>query len=563
MIFLLDNSASMQAKDVEPTRFAEAKRQIRLMIENMASDDTAMLIAFSDRADVRQSYTSDRRRLLEALDRIEPTSQPTDLIEALRAAAGLANPGRTSQAGTNDVQVAEAVPATMYIYSDGGFPPVVDFALGNLTPEYVRIGKADVDNLGVLTLAAQRNPEKLDQVQTLARIKNFGVSRASGTVSLMRGSELLDASQIDVEPGDEAALTFDLASTDASELRLVIDRKDQLQIDNTAYAVFSPPRRVNVLLVSDGNRPLEVALQTDQAKRLCKLEQQPPAYLKDAKFDARVLANEFDLVVFDRCAPENAPPVNAWWIDVAPPQGEWKLSDSKGSVYIADVDRIHPLMRYLELFELKIFSGREVTIPRGGRSLIASDVGPLLAVAPRDGYQDLVLGMPIMMRDQDGDVAYNTDWPIQRSWPVLVLNILQNLAGAEDIAAGMSVQIGATVTLHPGPQVENVEVTLPDGTKRKLQVNPGGIVPFAETSQPGVYQVKSEDALLQTFVVNLFSPRESDLKSAEAIDLGYVAVEATTSGEAPVRRELWRWLILCAIAVVGVEWWIYTRRVGI
>ncbi len=564
MIFLLDNSASMRATDVEPSRFEEAKRRIRGQIENMAGDDVAMLIAFSDRADVRQGYTSDTRRLLESLDLITVTEQPTDLGEALRAAAGLANPGRTSQAGdTNDIQVADALPADLFIYSDGGFAPVVDFSLGNLRPEYRRIGKDVVDNLAVLTLAAQRNPEKAEQVQALARVKNFGSQQAKGTVSLMRGDQLLDASEVDLAPDEEASLTFDLDALDATELKMVIDRADNLAVDNEAYAVFSPPRQANVLLVTSGNRPLTLGMATEQSKRLAKLETVSPAYLKDPAYEQRTLANEFDLIIYDRCAPTMMPPTNTWFIDAQPPSEGWKFSESKGRLFVADVDRVHPLMRYLELFDLLIYEGKTMELPRGGRTLLSSDAGPLMAIAPREGFQDLVLSMPIMALDKDGDVAYNTDWPVQRSWPVMILNVLQGLAGAEDMTAGASVSTGATVSLHPGPQINEIVVELPDGGKRKMSVGSGGVVPFADTYKAGVYRIYDGERLLQTFAVNMFSPRESDLKPAEAVELGYKEVAQSTAGEAPTRRELWRWLLLAAIGLLACEWLVYTRRVGI
>ena len=40
----------------------------------------------------------------------------------------------------NDVQVADAMPADLLIYSDGGFQSVTEFSLGNLVPNYFAIG---------------------------------------------------------------------------------------------------------------------------------------------------------------------------------------------------------------------------------------------------------------------------------------------------------------------------------------------------------------------------------------------------------------------------------------
>lgn len=81
-VFLLDTSASMQATDLESgeSRFDKAKRLIAGRIESMNDSETAMLVTFSDRAETVQAFTSDRRRLAEALERVSVTNRPTEKI---------------------------------------------------------------------------------------------------------------------------------------------------------------------------------------------------------------------------------------------------------------------------------------------------------------------------------------------------------------------------------------------------------------------------------------------------------------------------------------------------
>jgi hypothetical protein len=141
-VFLLDTSASMQASDGEGgrTRFEQARQLIGQRIESMSDSETAMLVTFSDRPNTVQSFTSDRRRLREALAGVSVTNHGTDILGALKAADGLANPRRSSEVGDlNDVQVADALPADLLIFSDGGFPSVTEFNLGNLIPEHGRL----------------------------------------------------------------------------------------------------------------------------------------------------------------------------------------------------------------------------------------------------------------------------------------------------------------------------------------------------------------------------------------------------------------------------------------
>ena len=96
-ILLIDNSASMTATDVKPSRLDEAKHRAGELVDQMHSGDAAMIISFADTARVEQSFTDDRRRLREGLAAIRPTARTTSLLEALKVASGLANPGRSTE----------------------------------------------------------------------------------------------------------------------------------------------------------------------------------------------------------------------------------------------------------------------------------------------------------------------------------------------------------------------------------------------------------------------------------------------------------------------------------
>ena len=93
-VLMIDNSASMSATDVAPSRLALAKQQAKSVVGAMDSGDLAMVIAFSDTARVVSNYTGDRSVLGLRIDSIEPTQATTSLREGLQVAAGLANPSK-------------------------------------------------------------------------------------------------------------------------------------------------------------------------------------------------------------------------------------------------------------------------------------------------------------------------------------------------------------------------------------------------------------------------------------------------------------------------------------
>ena len=76
-VFLIDNSASMSATDVEPSRLEEAKRRVLTLIDRMGSGDAAMVVSFSDQARINQAFTENREQLRRAIREIAPTNRST------------------------------------------------------------------------------------------------------------------------------------------------------------------------------------------------------------------------------------------------------------------------------------------------------------------------------------------------------------------------------------------------------------------------------------------------------------------------------------------------------
>jgi hypothetical protein len=563
-VYLLDTSASMLTQDVgeDANRFAKAKRLIAERIDLMNDTDQAMLVTFNDRAEVMQSFTSDRGRLRDALNRAEVTRRPTDILGALKAADGLANPKRSSEVGdVNDVQVADAMPADLLLFSDGGFQSVTEFDLGNLVPEYISIGRESVPNLAITAFSAERSIEKPSEVNAFAKVINYGDIEATTTVSLFVGDSLIDASAVTIDPDEETGVSFTMQSEEAVSLRLALEAKDPFPLDNVAYAGLTPMKTVSVLVITDGNTPLDLGLSTEKSAKICVKDIQFPSYLKTDQYKQRSEAGVDDLIIYDRCKPDAMPATNTFFIGSLPPGESWKWPSESGPVVLIDLDRTHPLMRFLELYSLLIFSGRAIEGPPGTAELVGADVGSMLCIAPRDGYQDLVLGFEIISQDKDGIAQANTNWYAERSWPVFVLNVLRYLAGAAEASGAPSYQPGETVAVRVENSIAEVSVGRVGTDMQTMRPGPTGVVEIVETETPGNYRVEADEKLADLFAVNLFDPRESDLGAVPSVELGYEAVDAATGG-IESRREYWRLLLIVMLAMLAAEWWLYAKRVA-
>jgi hypothetical protein len=569
-IFLIDTSASMGATDESPSRLDFAKRQAVALIEQMKPGDAAMVISFSDVARVEQPFTDNRRLLRSKVELIEQTNRPSDLSEALRAASGLANPGQSGDPNNPvDNPTAEAMPATLYVLSDGGFSSVPNFKLGNLEPIYLRTAGDEQTNVAVVAFSTDVNPEKPDRVQAFARLVNFSDAETTVETSLYLNDTLLDAKKVTLPPRDPksglpgaSGVNFEMQEIESGILKLDVAATDHLKADNTAWAVINLPRPTKVLFVTPGNDALDLALRTDEAQKIADVSIAEPKLLESKAYENQAAEGAYDLIIYDQCAPKVMPACNTLFIGRLPPVA-WKAKGPKqGPPLVIDTDQIHPLTQLVQMGNVKIVEATPLEGPQGTVSLVHADIGPIYAVGPRGGYEDAVLGFDIVSVNADGEREANTDWPIRRSFPVFVMNAVKYLGGVRSSLAAPNIKPGQPAILRTSTPVASVKVQSPRKDQFEIPRETQNTYVFGRTDELGIYDVRegSGQKVTQQFAVNLFDTRESDLTPAEKLDLGNEEVKAK-EGTQEARQELWKWLLLGAIGVLIFEWYVYNRRV--
>jgi len=341
-VIAIDNSASMRATDVKPTRLEAAKEKAKAVVANMHSADLAMVITFSDRAKVVSNYTSNRQLLEKRIDEIEPSEAATSLREALQVASGLANPTRVIEG----VAATSIVPPKLLIYTDGAFPDVEGFSLGNLEPEIIVVGtppppyrpKAEEglggqtsepsNNVAIVALQTRRNEEKPEIYQVFGRVHNYRSEPVTTEAQLLRkdpakpkdDGTLIDALSLSIPGASDQAFKFDLPDTGATELEVRLKIDDDLALDNRAYTLVGSPRKAQVLLITAGNRFLTEALNTPMAQARAEVKTIGPDSIKTPEVKADLTSGKYDLVIFDRVSPEVSPQSNTFYIGAFPPR---------------------------------------------------------------------------------------------------------------------------------------------------------------------------------------------------------------------------------------------------
>ncbi len=599
-VLMIDCSASMSATDTSPTRLARAKEQAKKVVTDMEGNDLAMVIKFSDSAQVVSNYTSDRRMLKSRIDSIEPTQARTSLRDGLQVAAGLANPSKQIGEG---VVASSVVTPKLNIYTDGGFADVEGFSLGNLEPEVVVIGPppppysaapADAvatsggikrpnpsDNVGIMALQTRPDEEKPDLYQLFGRVHNFRAEEVSTEAQLWRLStgksgeetKLVDAIALKIPAQSDQSFKFDLPDTGLTALEVRLDVTDALEVDNHAFTVAGTTRKAQVLAVTAGDRYLTDTLKTPAAAERADVTIVAPEELKTPAVARDISGGRYDLIIYDGVKPETAPPANALYFGVFPVGAAYSKVKEAQQPTVLDVDISHPLMQYVRDLPLVVIAkAQTVELPQGAKSLIDSNAGSLAFVAPREGYTDAVVTFPLM----DGSNP-NTTWFRFISFPLFVINALQTLGNVREGAGEEIAEPGAPVVLHPETAGKSITVApLGGGVVETVTRSPQGSFVFNRADKTGVYLAQWENNGSLPFAVNLFDVRESDvatrgivpdgapeaLKESYKIKIGYNAVKGTQK-PSEVRKDIWWYFALLVLGVLLVEWYVYNRRVFI
>ncbi len=290
-----------------------------------------------------------------------------------------------------------------------------------------------------------------------------------------------------------------------------------------------------------------------------------PADLKDeAKYGRAVRNGEYDLVIFDRCAPENEdgmPLGNTFFIDALPPP--WKRGDMPAlkETQIRNPTSNHPLMRHLTALDEIAFSEAfrfdlkaAGVPPRTPRLLETDRETAVLFVLPRRTFGDLVLAFPLV--NDRGQWA--TTWNLKLSFPVFLRNVLYNLGNVSDTAAEDNVQPGQIKTLRPDAAVDRIDVVDPGRNRETVPRGVSGDFSYKSTESVGVYAVTWPGGQ-RRFAVNLLDAEESNIQPRDAIKIGEQRLAAGQS-----RRQTydtWKWIALAALLLLVLEWAVYHRRV--
>ena len=531
---VLDGSASMGATDVAPSRFDDARSRAAKLVNGLSSGDAGTVLLAGARTRVLAPLTAEKNTLKNAVSRADNGDTTSDLREAIVLAASLLRDKKNPQ---------------IYVFSDGATSTLQDLDVGKVGLQFVKIGSGS-DNLAITALDARRGYGGSDSTaaQVFATVSNYGDAPRKIDLELSRDGNLLTVRPMTIPaaqtkngarvPGQASEL-FDDLRFDSGLFGAKFEAKDSLAADNVAWANLDPPRPISVLFAGD-NLFLERALNLDPSVKLF-VGAPPPG-------------RAFDVVVCDGNVPPNLPDTNQFIFNAFTPLAPVEKIGVAQQPSVADYDRGNPVTRFAPWNDLRFVQSLAVKVKPWGKAVVEAERTPLVVVGEKSGKRVVWVGF---------DLRDSQDFPLRVAFPIFIVNSLRWLTAPRGLDAqneGAPLRTGGAVPLYAPAKASEIAITGPDNFKTTIpHRSDGATVLFDGASKVGQYLASSGN-WKQGFAVSLLDKSESDITPRDALKIGEQKTVAAENS-ARANKELWGYIILAALALLGLEWWVFHRGV--
>jgi hypothetical protein len=403
----------------------------------------------------------------------------------------------------------------VYFVSDG-------VAIHN-TPSFVRRISVfeSANNVGITAFEIRSVPGTPQSYEAYLEVQNFGQPAEVGVALSGTGGQRINKT-VRLATGEIYKDVFDLSQFAGGGVRATAQTKDDaLSLDDVAFAYLPLKRKTRTMLVTKGNRFLETALKLNKYVDMVVTD---PANFHDV--------TNIDAYIFDRFAPTALPSRPA--LIIGAPPAPW-LKASLGEVQKPDITSWsdnHPVMQYVSVHDVAI--ERAARIDPGDLTVIAaSKQTPLIVASDKPRWVLLTFDLE------------SSDFPFHVGFPVFLENVLSWFS-REQLALKRS----------PGlvdVPLANAQIRTIEGKSIPSDQQLGKTV--FQANEPGLYAATQGDDRIHV-AVNLTNPAFSDVNrsvfktDARAAEQHYW-----------LRRELWFYMLLAAVALISIEWFTYHRRI--
>ena len=432
IVLIVDNSASMNATDVSPSRLAAAKADALRVIGGMRFRDELAVVTAGGPPRVACGFSSHGRTLSQAIDEVVSTDNPTRVAEAVELAHRLL--GERADEHHREIVVLTDVP------NPTGPAPVARWPSPNPTADSTISGANDrksendsvvqnpmnhrgkpggeevnvitrrfgtnTGNVGITRFQVRRSLIDPLGYEILAEVTNASDEPVECRLEIDLNSDVVDVVPLKLTPGQRWSQSFEKTSADGGHLIAKLDRADSLAADNQAWAVLPKRDPIPVTLVTDGNLFLQKVFESNPLVALIRVEStnwQPTS----------------NIVVLHRHVPEKLPTGSVLVIDPRGSCDAWQIGEPLQNPIVSqqNKDFSTSLLSHVRLDNVVMPEARQVkfTSDEGVKVLARAVSGdPLLSIIERPGTKVLLLTVNL----DEGDL------PLRTAFPILMSNAL-------------------------------------------------------------------------------------------------------------------------------------------
>ncbi len=625
-IIMIDRSASMRSTDAGEdaanprSRIDAAKAKALELVSSLAEPgffgsegDQAMVIAFDTQADILQPFTNNKTELRRAIEGIQATDARTTFADAFKLAKAHL-PKRvhqeTGEKGETVVKQDDLYEGSVSIqlYSDGRLPDLDQVRLQNDITQrdeltYHVMGEKESWNIGIVSMRADRDFDDAARATVFVSLQSTSTTPRSVDVQLSVEGSVVGVQRVEIGAAtrSKSVVKFDTTSIEEDVInpetrgvifqvqraegaivtaRIIADkpaageRGDVLVTDDIGYLSLPPSRRLAVAAITDGNLWLRLGLEGMRLARPARFvsTSEGQAFLNSTE------AADYDVIILDRWIPSapdekgvagpGLPPGRFLVFGTTPPPpfGLEDLGPGKQGVALS-WKRDHPVMRGVQIEDLTFTDSRAMAIPRTSpaTSLAEGPSGPIIAESADLTRRAIIVTFNPLV----------SNWPLKTSSLVFLAKSLDYLGrDAMDIQS-LTARPGATLTQRLPRGVGAVTLTPPDRSRPiPLTQQASGEVVYGPLRDVGIYTLAwtgpaggldtpVNGQVRRAVSVNLADPGESDVTPRTVLQTASRVVAAQQQGASGGIQRLWPYLLLAALGVLMVEWYVYNRKVAI
>jgi len=525
-IFILDTSASMQAREHNTSRFDDARNAALKQLRGLGAEDEVMLVTAARTPEVVVGFTRDHAAVETALLQSVATDTSGDLAVAL--------------AFTESARQRSDVPTAVDVFTD--IPRSQLPAPFRESVRVFQVGESD-DNLAIEGLQIyQGRFQDYRGARAYVRVENFAHREGHGFLTVRLEDQVVNRSGFTIPPRESRGF---LVHNFPGPGRVIaqLEVADALAADNIAYGWIRPVSRARLLLVSAPSPLVDDLRALAAATPALELQVvQPDDYRPEQALHATV-------TIFHRVVPAVPPPTNALYI--YPPGGNplFQVSGDASNVEVLDWDEHHVALQSLRpLASLPLQRARIIAPPAWSETLLWSRTiereFPLAFAGEHDGRR-----LACITFDLEAERLLSTD---NVNFFLFFMNLLGWLTPEQADAA--VVRTGDVYAFGSLP-AQPVHVRDPHGALQTLPASQTTIQPLFA----GEYRISS-DGTGRTVLANFVDPLESDIgRASREPPVAPNAVQRTATERADAARRVPQndyngWLYAAALVLFIVEW---------